>query len=581
MNASLPPSASRRAIRTSALRGLTGVWRRATATPGPAGVAPWVGWLGLGLWLAVAGNTVLWSALWALPEVSGARGLVFMAAFALALGGVLLALLAVLAVLGGHWGWRVGGTVLLACAAAATPFMSRYGVVVDASMLTNVLKTDVREAADLMSPSLLLHLLVLGVAPAVVLWRVRWRPLVGASRWVRAPLLAVGGLAVALLLMAGFYADLASVMRNHKSVRYQINPLNTVYAAARLAVHHTPRAQRPLQAVGTDARLGPTHAASPQAPLLVLVVGETARAANFSLGGYARDTNPELSAIAHQGHLLWMGNAQSCGTNTEASVPCMFSALGKAGHEAADAPHENLLDVLQRAGLGVVWLDNQSGCKGVCDRVPNINTREGDDPVLCPGGECLDARLLQALPEQIAALPPERRARGVVAVLHQMGNHGPAYHKRSPADRKPFQPECTSNALQDCPREHLVNAYDNAIRYTDHVLASTIRWLQTQSADTALLYVSDHGESLGEGGFYLHGLPYAIAPQEQTHVPWVTWVSPALQARLSLDMGCLKGRSAQRISHDHLFHTVLGLVDVQTEVHRSALDLIAPCLKNK
>ena len=544
-----------------------------------AGCPPALGWLGVSVWLAVAGNAVLWPSLWALPEVSGLRGVAFLLAFAAALAAVLWTLLALLATLAGPWGWRLGATVLLMAAALATPFMARYGVVVDASMLNNVLKTDAREAADLLSLGLLGSVLVLGVGPAWLLWRLRWRPLGGMRRWLWTPAWALASLGVALALAALFYADLASVMRNHKSVRYQINPLNSVYAAARLMVDRVPRVQQPLQPVGTDARLGPTHASAQRPVLLVLVVGETARAANFSLGGYARDTNPELTALAQEGQLVWMGHAQSCGTNTEASVPCMFSALGKAGHEAADAPHENLLDVLQRAGLGVVWLDNQSGCKGVCDRVPNVNTREGQDPVLCPGGECLDARLLQALPEQLAALPPERRARGVVAVLHQMGNHGPAYHRRSPADRKPFQPECTSNALQDCPREHLINAYDNAIRYTDHVLASTIRWLQTQPADTALLYVSDHGESLGEGGFYLHGLPYAMAPKEQTHVPWITWVSPGLQRRLGLDMECLKGQTDASISHDHLFHSVLGLVDVDTDVHRSALDLTAPCLK--
>jgi len=260
----------------------------------------------------------------------------------------------------------------------------------------------------------------------------------------------------------------------------------------------------------------------------------------------------------------------------------MFSPQGRRHYdETAIRSQESLLHVLARAGVSVAWRDNQSGCKGVCDRVPHASTRELNLPGVCADGECFDEALLQGLDERIAALDPQRRARGVVLVMHQMGSHGPAYSRREPANHKPFQPECTSNTLSECAADQLVNAYDNSIAYTDHFLDQTLQWLQTQADqgryDTGLLYVSDHGESLGENNLYLHGLPYALAPDQQTRVPMVTWLSAGLQQRSGVSADCLRQQAARPLSHDHVFHSVLGLMDVQTAVHQPALDLYRPC----
>ena len=209
------------------------------------------------------------------------------------------------------------------------------------------------------------------------------------------------------------------------------------------------------------------------------------------------------------------------------------------------------------------------------------STRELNLPELCTDGECFDEAMLHGLDERIAALDPQRRARGVVLVLHQMGSHGPAYSRRTPAARKVFLPECTSNTLSECPPDQLVNAYDNTIAYTDHFLGQTLQWLQAQADkgayDTGLLYFSDHGESLGEKGLYLHGVPYAFAPEQQTRVPMVTWLSAGLQQRSGVRSGCLREKAAIPRSHDNVFHSVLGLMDVRTSVYQPALDLYAPC----
>jgi lipid A ethanolaminephosphotransferase len=227
--------------------------------------------------------------------------------------------------------------------------------------------------------------------------------------------------------------------------------------------------------------------------------------------------------------------------------------------------------------MAVLWIDNQSGCKGVCERVPNVNTQTLQVPEYCKNGECFDEVMLHELPKQLAALDPAKRARGTVVVMHQMGSHGPAYYKRSPDAFKPFAPECTSHALQNCPPEHIVNTYDNSILYTDHFVAKTVNWLQAQSRPTALMYLSDHGESLGEKGLYLHGMPYSMAPKEQTHVPMLVWLSKPLQRQRGWDMACLQAQSAKALSHDHLFHSMLGLAQVSTSLVQPQLNLFAAC----
>jgi lipid A ethanolaminephosphotransferase len=165
--------------------------------------------------------------------------------------------------------------------------------------------------------------------------------------------------------------------------------------------------------------------------------------------------------------------------------------------------------------------------------------------------------------------------------LHQLGSHGPAYYLRSPSVFKTFTPECETNQLQQCSKEQIVNAYDNTIVYTDHLIAQSINWLQSLNStyDTALVYVSDHGESLGEGGTYLHGLPYTFAPKVQKHVPLIVWLSDSFASRLKIDKACLKTISNKPLSHDNLFHSMLFLNEVETSLYLQEQNLFAQCSK--
>ena len=528
----------------------------------------------ISLWLATVCNVPLWQEVLRLPGHGSPRGWGFALAFVLIVAAGNAALLSLLA-----WRWTLkpAAVALVLMAAFGAYFMLAYGIAIDATMLVNVFQTDVKEAGDLLNWRLAGTVLVLA-APALV-WLFR-RPVLRLSpmhQVVHNSLLLVGSIAVVVVCLLLVFQDFASSMRNNTKLRYLINPLNSVYALGNIATKPLRMDSTQLLPLGRDAQLGASYAGQAQPPLLVLVLGETGRSDNFGINGYERNTTPLLAA---RNDLINAPDAWSCGTSTAASVPCMFSHLGRKGYEGRSANFESLVDVLHHAGLAVLWLDNQSGCKGVCDRIGETLTTTMPDPVLCAGGECLDRIMLKDLDARIAALPAEQRQRGTVVVMHQMGSHGPAYYKRSAPANKKFTPECTSTALQECDRQEVINAYDNSIVETDQFLDSVLNWLGAQSkqVQAAMIYVADHGESLGENNVYLHGLPYAIAPDVQKHVPWITWLSPALQSRTHISADCLrKDLSERRISHDNYFHSVLGLMDVTTNVYNPQLDLFGPC----
>ena len=462
-------------------------------------------------------------------------------------------------------------TVLLLGTAAASYFMGRYAVFLDPTMLRNLLHTDTAEARDLLAWDMLPHLTLQAVLPIWLLWRIRIsdRPWRSAALW-RAGAVA-GGLLIGVAALLTVAQDLSSLMREQKALRYLATPANYVYSLTRVATADAVGAARPLTQIGLDAARGPAWSQYSKPLLFIVVVGETARAANWGLNGYARQTTPELAQLG----VFNFTDVTSCGTNTETSLPCMFSHIGRRDYdEARIRGEESLPHVLRHAGFEVEWRDNQSGCKGICAGLSSQNMAKSTDAKLCDGHECLDEILLQGLDAQVANDQGSR-----VIVLHQMGSHGPAYHRRSPAAFQQFKPTCDTSELRKCTKQQVVNSYDNSVLYTDHVLAKTIGFLKSQSEryDTAMLYVSDHGESLGENNLFLHGMPYAIAPKEQTHVPMVMWLSDSYASSRGIDQGCLRSRAAQHASHDDLFHTVLGMLDVQTRTYEPALDVLRTC----
>jgi len=462
-------------------------------------------------------------------------------------------------------------TLLTVVTAFATYYMSTFTVFLDPSMLRNVLRTDVKEASELFNAGMLPHLVLYAVLPLLFLSRVHLR-LDSFRRSTLARLLAIA-LAIVVgagALLLGFH-ELAPLMRNHKEIRYLITPGNYLYSIAKVLGSDASAATRERIRVGLDATKGENWKDRTKPTLFVIVVGETARTANWGLSGYARQTTPELSKL----DVINFQQTTSCGTNTEVSVPCLFSVYGRRNYDEGKIRNsESLLNILDRAGMKVIWRDNQSGCKGVCTGVEEHKVGNSKIPDLCDGDRCLDEVLLHGLDGILADTHGN-----LVLVLHQLGNHGPAYFKRYPPAFRKFEPVCETSDLAKCSREAIVNAYDNALLYTDHMLAQTIAFLKKQEEkfDTGMIYLSDHGESLGENGLYLHGVPYPVAPKVQKEVPMVMWFSPSYAKNFSLDVDCLRAQATRPVTHDHFFHSVLGLLDIRTTVYDRTMDISQTC----
>jgi lipid A ethanolaminephosphotransferase len=532
------------------------------------------------VWIATIGNMALWRELARLPEMRDWGGIWFGISFAALIAALLSLLMSLLC-----WRWTLKPVIaiFLISTALGGYFMMSYGVVIDSTMMLNVMQTDLRESKDLASWKLIIFLIFLAGLPIAWLWKRRVKTFTIVKTLFNNVILLIASCAISAMAIFPIYQEFASSMRNNIQLRFLVNPLNSFYGLGQLAIKPLHTESSILQAIGLDAKLGKSYYDQERAPLLILVVGETARSGNFGINGYARDTTPSLKAVHADadktGQLVSFSNAWSCGTSTATALPCMFSHLGKSAYEDNQINYENLIDVLERSGLAVIWLENQSGCKGVCDRIYSDSTKNMLSPELCNSGECFDEIMLKRLTERFNQIPPKKLGNGVVVVMHQMGSHGPAYFKRSPEASKKFKSECATNNLQDCTRAEVINAYDNSIVYTDHFLGKVISYLKEVAPHTytAMMYVADHGESLGENNIYLHGLPYAIAPDVQKHIPWINWVSNDLMRSRKIDAACLAQQKDKKISHDNYFHSVLGLMDIQTQLYKAELDIFAPC----
>lgn len=518
--------------------------------------------------LLIGFNWVLWQHLFAITDADG-RGIAMRTAFGVM---ILAAFNLVLTVLAFRPLLKPVLIALFLTSASVAYFMNQYGVMMDAGMFRNFAETNMTEVRDLLSLKLFAFILLLGVLPSWLLWKVP----VNYRRWHRevfskvvvgvASAAVIGGVALAN------YQGLSSLFRNHHEIRLMLVPSNFIGASAGYLREQVASAQQPFIKIGEDAQRNPDIKLQPRKSLTVLVVGESARAENFGILGYPRDTTPTLDKEAG---LIAFTDVHSCGTETAVSVPCMFSNMGRKNYDASKAKNEEgLLDVLKRAGIDVIWRDNQSGCKGTCDRVTVQDVSNLKDPALCANSECRDEILLQGLQSFIDHLDKD-----TVLVLHQMGSHGPEYFKRYPKEYEHFTPVCESNALNNCSRESIVNGYDNTLVYTDHVLSSLIDVLRSNQdkVDTAMLYLSDHGESLGEYNLFLHGTPYMLAPEQQKHVAMLAWFSDSYQKAYSVDTHCLQMSRDKPLSQDNLFHSMLGLLEVKSSVYQADLDLFAGC----
>ena len=474
-----------------------------------------------------------------------------------------------------NWKWTAKplAIALVFIGGFAAYAVNTLGVLITSDQIQNLMQTDIAEARDTWSWHLLTWTLGMTVVPIIVILMMKIKPEPIIRQLLHKVIASVVSLAMVLGLLFVFYVDFAAIFRENRDLKGMISPQNMIASFASYYKKKAPKENLPLVVYGEDAVMQKAQATS-LPKLMVLVVGETARAENFSLNGYSKNTNPKLS----QQDILNFSRVSSCGTATAVSVPCMFSGMPRKEYEERLASHrEGLLDIAQRAGYQVTWIDNNSGCKGTCDRVNQFKIPEPLQQKWCKDKECFDDILIDSFKAYLATIPQDDN-RPRLIVLHQMGSHGPAYYKRVPAQFNVFKPTCDTNAIQGCSREALLNTYDNTLLYTDYVLDSLIETLKnTTKYQTALWYLSDHGESTGESGMYLHGAPYAIAPTQQTHIPMLMWFSTVWQHQAKQQIKCLAQQGRQELSQDNLFPTMLSLLDVKSKVIDPNNDMLAAC----
>jgi lipid A ethanolaminephosphotransferase len=449
----------------------------------------------------------------------------------------------------------------LVAASFAAYYMDQFGVIIDVVMLDNIAQTNAQEAAGLINTSFILTVILLGLIPAWLV--IKYTPKAKAL-WpeLKSRLIAIGLLILLLaVVILPFTSGYFTFMREHRVTRFYANPTYFSYSTFKYAkeVLQPTIAETSIKIETKVAQDAVNIDTYEHHELVIMVVGETARADRFSLNGYKKETNPLLA----KENIISFSNVSSCGTSTSVSVPCMFSVYGRKDYDKQKAlATENALEVLAKHKVEVLWRDNNSDSKGVAIR---LKYEDFKTPTLNPvcDKECRDIGMLRGLDKYIAA----RKGKDILIVLHQMGNHGPEYYRRYTPEFEKFKPMCMTGQLRDCSQEEIDNSYDNAILYTDYFLSEVIQFLKKYDGEreTAMLYVADHGESLGENGWYLHAAPYAVAPKEQTHVPAILWTGKHFDYPIEL----AKPFKDYPFSHDDLFCSLLVAFEIQTKTCES------------
>jgi len=451
-------------------------------------------------------------------------------------------------------------------------FMNTYNIVIDDTMIQNILQTNMSESMDLLSMKQLLYFIILGLIPSYFIYKTTFiEQSLRTQILSRLKLLVVAILLIVVSIFA-FSKHYTSFFREHKPLRYTVNPVYWIYSIGNYVNKTFNSGPIVLKKIGLDATIKPLDSKEEvdHPELIIMVVGEASRSDHFSLNGYEKQTNPLLE----KQDIFNFSNMSSCGTTTAHSVPCMFSFFDKSEYSYKKGiSTENILDVLNHTkNIEILWRDNNSDSKGVATRLTFEDYKSAKNNTICDkqSGECRDEGMLVGLDTYIN----ERKGKDILIVLHQMGNHGPAYYKRYPKEFEKFTPVCKTNQLEECTQEEISNAYDNALLYSDYFLNKTIEFLKqyNDTHETALIYMSDHGESLGENGVYLHGLPYIMAPDAQTKVGSFIWLGDEIKT--DIDTNKLKKRLSNNYSQDNLFHTLLGLFEVETELYDKSKDII-------
>lgn len=441
--------------------------------------------------------------------------------------------------------------------AIALYFMYAYHIPVDKIMIMNALQTDQAETSEIININLIATIILLGVLP--VIW-IGLKTVIHPCSFQRTLKSIILSLSIILTCCILAPSQTNKLMHHFKYLQIYLPPINYLLSGGQIIIEKlTP--QPPLQRLTDDIK---KTTLSDKPNLIVFIVGETTRAANFSLNGYHRPTNQALTPYLKD--IIYYPDTGACGTSTAISVPCIFSVYNQKQFQSGSEQYtENVLDIFKKAGYKVRWFDNDGGCKNVCNRVLY------EEP--CKNKTCSDNILLNNLKNTI-----QKSKKNQLIILHTRGSHGPSYHLRYEKEDDLYAPICTIDDIWNCTPEELVNVYDNTIHYVSRFIAKTIDILKSleKEYNTSLIYTSDHGESLKEDGLFLHSAPMETAPKYQTEVPLLVWLP---QNNLyHLNKQCLKNKASKnKYSHDNIFHSLLGLGNIKSSHYQRELDIFAGC----
>lgn len=308
---------------------------------------------------------------------------------------------------------------------------------------------------------------------------------------------------------------------------------------------------------GFVAQQGKTPA---QPHWVVLIIGESQRGDHLSINGYGRPTTPQMDQIPH---VVTYTDVTSCSARTVFSVSCLLS---HRGIEKFDLPvrETSLVSVMKSLGYETYFV-SQHLKKGLQNCMEADHCLMGSDlQRVTPqsGAGETDFRLLDYWDQTFSAAQSVQKNRFVI--LHAMGSHF-NYHERFPREgwTPPFTPYC-QDPIYRCKTDELINAYDNSLAYFDEFFMALVKRLSGQRA--MLLFTSDHGESLGEGGVFTHGKPNFLAPKEQRHVPLVFWASDLLVQEQRLQSEFKRRVRSEPMTHDAVFQSILGCLGVRSSL---------------
>ena len=450
---------------------------------------------------------------------------------------------------------KSAATILLFCNAFALYFMVSYGVEIDRSMISNIFNTDLRETVELLHVSMIPFILVLGFLPALTVLLIGVR----APRRIWRLAYCAGSIVLLTLWIIATSSTVLWYDKHASRMGSKILPwsyiINTARYFNREAMDNREQVLLPKAYFLTETPL--------KKEVVILVIGEAARADRFAALGYERQTNP---FTANQ-QLAAFPIGLSCATNTISSIACILTHEGS--NASSRTTFEPLPSYLKRHGIATLFRSNNSGPPPM-----DVDVYQTTAEILmgCKGADCPLSRYDSALNWKLSERLADMKADRIFVALHQSGSHGPAYHDKYPPNFEYFKPVCKTVQIAKCTEEELNNAYDNTIRYTDSLIADLISQLEElDDVNSTLIYVADHGQSLGEGGYYLHGAPIAIAPLEQREVPFLVWMSKGFQQSRSI-----KNAEILRditFPHDFPFHSVMGAFGMRSDIYKPQFDI--------